>query len=219
MARRFLCCIPFCKDTNLKANHNCHNTRCFVWWAVFPFAKILIWKQITTDMVRVSDFSGCIPFCKDTNLKANHNVQPFLMSCTLAVFPFAKILIWKQITTESGSYLGEQGCIPFCKDTNLKANHNSTHDVNSRLVAVFPFAKILIWKQITTKHGKGVPVYGCIPFCKDTNLKANHNWRVDFVLSLCAVFPFAKILIWKQITTDDYASQVRRMLYSLLQRY
>ena len=47
-----LCCLPRCKDTNLKAIHN---------------------RQDTNDV----HGDGCLPRCKDTNLKAIHNGQPF----------------------------------------------------------------------------------------------------------------------------------------------
>ena len=125
MAAELLSCISFCKDTNLKANHNhpCQLNRPL--HAVFPFAKILIWKQITTKVARESSLTGCISFCKDTNLKANHNKRNIWKDKPLAVFPFAKILIWKQITTVRNKVVFVSCCISFCKDTNLKANHNA----------------------------------------------------------------------------------------------
>ena len=42
------------------------------------------------------------------------------------------------------------GCICLCKDTNFKANHNSTGSSKSRALVVYAYAKILILKQITT---------------------------------------------------------------------
>ena len=118
------CCISFCKDTNLKANHNWYRLVFFLARAVFPFAKILIWKQITTSYLTFHFLVSCIPFCKDTNLKANHNCLYGPLHDRRAVFPFAKILIWKQITTVCVKGELVARCIPFCKDTNLKANHN-----------------------------------------------------------------------------------------------
>ena len=37
-----------------------------------------------------------------------------------------------------------KSCISFCKDTNLKANHNLISKQIGWINAVFPFAKILI---------------------------------------------------------------------------
>ena len=39
----------------------------------------------------------------------------------------------------------------LCKDTNLKANHNLPGEVQIQGRSVCDSAKILIWKQITTK--------------------------------------------------------------------
>ena len=43
-----LWCIWLCKDTNLKANHNCRKLIHVQRYGVYDSAKILIWKQITT---------------------------------------------------------------------------------------------------------------------------------------------------------------------------
>ena len=44
--------------------------------------------------------------------------------------------------------------------------------------------------------------FGCICLCKDTNFKANHNYKVFKGLGYSVVYAYAKILILKQITTD-----------------
>ena len=43
-------------------------------------------------------------------------------------------------------------CICLCKDTNFKANHNFPRVMQSNGIVVYAYAKILILKQITTKH-------------------------------------------------------------------
>ena len=92
-------CIWLCKDTNLKANHNYRLWLFLNYHGVYDSAKILIWKQITTVVLWFADFNGCIWLCKDTNLKANHNILPRILNKTIGVYDSAKILIWKQITT------------------------------------------------------------------------------------------------------------------------
>ena len=44
---------------------------------------------------------------------------------------------------------------------------------------------------------------GCSQWFKDTNLKANHNNRIFSRECQTAVPNGSKILIWKQITTDE----------------
>ena len=92
-------CIWLCKDTNLKANHNQSLAMARLFIGVYDSAKILIWKQITTIFGTPSLKYGCIWLCKDTNLKANHNMYWFMKTPRGGVYDSAKILIWKQITT------------------------------------------------------------------------------------------------------------------------
>ena len=63
----------------------------------------------------------------------------------------AKILNWKQFTTQDQNILTEPSCYCYCKDTKLKAIHNSVprKTVSSRVVTAT--AKILNWKQFTTE--------------------------------------------------------------------
>ena len=60
---------------------------------------------------------------------------------------------------------------------------------------------------------------GCIWLCKDTNLKANHNPRAKEPNNHAGVYDSAKILIWKQITTDVEQLDVSFEVYMTLQRY
>ena len=98
------CCIWY-KDTNLKANHN--TALYFVSRAVVVVygTKILIWKQITTGLLRRWRLACCCIWYKDTNLKANHNFQCLWIMRLKVVVYGTKILIWKQITTVIASSL------------------------------------------------------------------------------------------------------------------
>ena len=62
-------------------------------------------------------------------------------------------------------------------------------------------SKILIWKQITTLLCKKTYQDNCSQWFKDTNLKANHNLVMVFLINFLIVPNGSKILIWKQITT------------------
>ena len=69
---------------------------------------------------------------------------------------------------------------------------------------VYAYAKILILKQITTSFLLGLLIFSCICLCKDTNFKANHNFRGFDTPVLTVVYAYAKILILKQITTPIF---------------
>ena len=86
----------------------------------------------------------CIQWFKDTNLKANHNCLGVLPESLFAVFNGSKILIWKQITTDTVPSTVYYRCIQWFKDTNLEANHNSAFPVKFFLSAVFNGSKIPI---------------------------------------------------------------------------
>ena len=161
----------------------------------------------------------CLLSCKDTNLKANHNTEAYPKCTSNVVFYPAKILIWKQITTKAIFNLGCVGCLLSCKDTNLKANHNSTQASTFLWRVVFYPAKILIWKQITTWYHLTRLIMCCLLSCKDTNLKANHNHTLLMSTWTLVVFYPAKILIWKQITSRTACDVRRYKLSFILQRY
>ena len=136
-----------------------------------------------------------------------------------AVFNGSKILIWKQITTQSCQVIQLRSCFQWFKDTNLKANHNTASASSAWINAVFNGSKILIWKQITTCRGSANIDRSCFQWFKDTNLKANHNLNKITSIKLAAVFNGSKILIWKQITTYPMTLLAWFMLFSMVQRY
>ena len=113
-------------------------------------SKILIWKQITTRILKVRKQIHCSQWFKDTNLKANHNNNLPKMKLLKIVPNGSKILIWKQITTCSLWYMSVMYCSQWFKDTNLKANHNCAPKHLPKAPIVPNGSKILIWKQITT---------------------------------------------------------------------
>ena len=146
----------------------------------------------------------CFQWFKDTNLKANHNPWFSLYYIYNVVSNGSKILIWKQITTQSVTRRRAICCFQWFKDTNLKANHNLVSTILTDHLVVSNGSKILIWKQITTFLPRVLFVLSCFQWFKDTNLKANHNSYTDEVRKKSVVSNGSKILIWKQITTKSY---------------
>ena len=59
----------------------------------------------------------------------------------------------------------------------------------------------------------------CIYQCKDTNFKANHNYRSCTPFPFPVVFTNAKILILKLITTVQQQQREQAPLYLPMQRY
>ena len=249
----FVSCVYLCKDTNLKAIHNAYCYESYFIGLCLPMQRYKF-ESNSQHISQATDLLGsCVYLCKDTNLKAIHNLCEGFVLGVEVVFTYAKIQIWKQFTTvfycsfadgvlclpmqrykfESNSqhiafkWRYVRGCVYLCKDTNLKAIHNHRNVETDRGTVVFTYAKIQIWKQFTTCAQMAlVHLWLCLPMqrykfesnsqlitcchnilcccvylCKDTNLKAIHNsyrfnsfyWKV--------VFTYAKIQIWKQFTT------------------
>ena len=169
------CCLSLCKDTNLKAIHNksCLLKSPFI--VVLACVKIQIWKQFTTNARGCTFIYRCLSLCKDTNLKAIHNLILQDCKCSTVVLACVKIQIWKQFTTVSTDLSGQTGCLSLCKDTNLKAIHNLFRLLLMVSKVVLACVKIQIWKQFTTYFPEFAHLGGCLSLCKDTNLKAIHN--------------------------------------------
>ena len=86
-------------------------------------------------------------------MKAIHNPEEIDVVSGLVVFANAKILNWKQFTTYSEGSLADYRCFCKCKDTKLKAIHNTFVVMILVVCVVFANAKILNWKQFTTSTG------------------------------------------------------------------
>ena len=143
--------------------------------------------------LRVLFLVSCIIWYKDTNLKAIHNHHRLFIAEGM-------LFIWY-------------------KDTNLKAIHNFILECLGKSCVVLSDTKIQIWKQFTTEHILSACLPCCIIWYKDTNLKAIHNYCVDFSCHSLVVLSDTKIQIWKQFTTVAIADIHLLGLYYLIQRY
>ena len=169
-------CVYLCKDTNLKAIHNDNSPFQGGYRVVFTYAKIQIWKQFTTVQYNaITQRMLCLPMQR-YKFESNSQLTFWGVLLVKVVFTYAKIQIWKQFTTiswrkikfnklclpmqrykfESNSQLlptdwaTARSCVYLCKDTNLKAIHNSDVGYSCGRCVVFTYAKIQIWKQFTT---------------------------------------------------------------------
>ena len=62
------CCLWYCKDIHLEANHNIVAAHLLCLRVAYDIAKIYIWKQITTKRLRHWLFLCCLWYCKDRQL-------------------------------------------------------------------------------------------------------------------------------------------------------
>ena len=196
-------CQISCKDTNLKAIHYAASLLIFIFSVAKSPAKIQIWKQFTTRQAFSSSSSplpnllqrykfesnsqpidvlfvqggGCQISCKDTNLKAIHNWRQSFPTVSCVAKSPAKIQIWKQFTTCSASST-LRAALP-----NLLQRYK--FESNSQ-------------QQRTRSHAE----WRCQISCKDTNLKAIHNYNGKPVYTGAVAKSPAKIQIWKQFTTN-----------------
>ena len=127
---------------------------------------------------------GCKFLCKVTKMKANHNPMTQNFRLILAVSSYAKLLKWKQITTLNVWYIILVCCKFLCKVTKMKANHNPDRGARGNATAVSSYAKLLKWKQITTRGVVRKVEFSCKFLCKVTKMKANHNRFCFFVVCL-----------------------------------
>ena len=150
VGRGKFCCLWYCKDIHLEANHN-HSCE-----VLFINVLFMILQRYTfgSKSQRLLNYMivvlCCLWYCKDIHLEANHNCLTGIYIYMNVVYDIAKIYIWKQITTEDNniffsfllfmilqrytfgsksqlsginlSYL--MSCLWYCKDIHLEANHN-----------------------------------------------------------------------------------------------
>ena len=136
---------------------------------VFTYAKIQIWKRFTTTKVAGPHaYWLCLPMQR---YKFESDSQ--------------QSLIVKKLL---------KSCVYLCKDTNLKAIHNSTLLHVVFCWVVFTYAKIQIWKQFTTnRYSSNVSTMLCLPMAlvrriylfsnsHQTEAEANHSWPTTLCL-------------------------------------
>ena len=146
----------------------------------------------------------CVSHCKDTKLKAIHNKHWGSVITFTVVFHTAKIQNWKQFTTGFFDHVSSICCVSHCKDTKLKAIHNSVLSGMAEKRVVFHTAKIQNWKQFTTATLPLFLFFCCVSHCKDTKLKAIHNFPTSLISmsALCFTLQRYKIesnsQLWKK---------------------
>ena len=117
---------------------------------VLDTTKVLIFKQITTLKLFLPLILGCFRYHKGTDFQANHNrVHDWTLEHAV-VLDTTKVLIFKQITTNSRRLRHRTSCFRYHKGTDFQANHNKKRYSRTLERVVLDTTKVLIFKQITT---------------------------------------------------------------------
>ena len=198
---KIVCCLWYCKDIHLEANHNLFKRRQMANFVAYDIAKIYIWKQITTLLKRQLYFlmllmilqrytfgsksqpitdscpkpSSCLWYCKDIHLEANHNYAWCIRILLRLLMILQRYTFGSKSQPKFSIIDFALGCLWYCKDIHLEANHNLVNDYSLNSVVAYDIAKIYIWKQITTNYVVRLLVPCCLWYCKDIHLEANHN--------------------------------------------
>ena len=195
-------CLWRVQSYNLKAIHNWLSVLWFGREPVCEGCKVTIWKQFTTSAGNSSlptslfvkgaklqfesnsqlalqsrkRFAPCLWRVQSYNLKAIHNLSPYLDNTDAPVCEGCKVTIWKQFTT--GCIVNNATYRLFVKGAKLQFESNSQQTVGARL------------KPAT-----------CLWRVQSYNLKAIHNDNSMMEVSAVPVCEGCKVTIWKQFTT------------------
>ena len=145
-----LCCLWYCKDIHLEANHNYPEGSSGVYSVVYDIAKIYIWKQITTQFQVVLKRLLLFMILQRYTFGSKSQRINIDKKVLLVVYDIAKIYIWKQITTWR--------VFAFSKALLFMILQRYTFGSKSQ---PSPCAKSIICS--------------CLWYCKDIHLEANHN--------------------------------------------
>ena len=109
-------------------------------------------------------------------------------------------------------------CLWYCKDIHLEANHNF------RMLDLLGYGLLMILQRYTfgsksqLLRRNSIEIRGCLWYCKDIHLEANHNGKSALIEAIAVAYDIAKIYIWKQITTLIlYGAKINK-LFMILQR-
>ena len=110
-------------------------------------------------------------------------------------------------------------CNIHCKDTNLKAIHNSGIYIIIMMSVAISTAKIQIWKQFTTLFGRNLRLQRLQYPLQRYKFESNSQHALHLNLSQNVAISTAKIQIWKQFTTlTNHFRNLCKLQYPL-QRY
>ena len=195
-------CCCYHKGTYFQANHNPLLLAMLVYKVVVATTKVRIFKQITTNLLKIRMYRGCCCYHKGTYFQANHNYLLILILLTLVVVATTKVRIFKQITTQLVRNAVMPCCCCYHKGTYFQANHNPQLEHVFLEYVVVATTKVRIFKQITTgvrlnsigrrllllpqryvfssksqqAHRSSTEALSCCCYHKGTYFQANHNY-------------------------------------------
>ncbi len=135
----------------MKAIHNYDYQYKQVFHSVNASVKIQFWKLFTTRTIRRVKCIQCECVCKNTILKAIHNINRNAPDYDTSVNASVKIQFWKLFTTNPSPLRAQIKCECVCKNTILKAIHNIGRHHCIVNISVNASVKIQFWKLFTTR--------------------------------------------------------------------
>ena len=187
-------CFRYHKGTDFQANHNSFQCRHIASLVVLDTTKVQIFKQITTQVVRLITVLGCFRYHKGTDFQANHNRLQCLTVRFSVVLDTTKVQIFKQITTLS--------CLLSNSIKLFQIPQRYRFSSKSQPIAI-------------RLH----PISSCFRYHKGTDFQANHNIYGVYLYSCIVVLDTTKVQIFKQITTMVVYIALLVTLFQIPQRY
>ena len=119
------CCLWYCKDIHLEANHN---------------------KRGSSLALTIS----CLWYCKDIHLEANHNKLQCNRICRRLLMILQRYTFGSKSQHNSSYWKWPFSCLWYCKDIHLEVNHNSNSILNKAEDVAYDIAKIGNFSQMAT---------------------------------------------------------------------
>ena len=194
-------CLWYCKDIHLEANHNRILCKKYKSMLLMILQRYTFGSKSQRNMGLPKVLQGCLWYCKDIHLEANHNTGIYIYMNKIVAYDIAKIYIWKQITTQNNKQLSKGGllmilqrytfgsksqhrylyiyeqtsCLWYCKDIHLEANHNTSLDMENTLMLLMILQRYTFGSKSQQRRLHVYLNVSCLWYCKDIHLEANHN--------------------------------------------
>ena len=181
------------KELNLKANHNQTTAHCIRYHTVCNLSKNSIWKQITTNLLKLHEAYKLYAIYQRTQSESKSQQLTNTNLAVNTVCNLSKNSIWKQITT----------------DRIIELLEHQLYAIYQRTQSESKSQQQTIWCEGITD---------CMQSIKELNLKANHNIGDMLTATSTTVCNLSKNSIWKQITTGRVKSRGADLLYAIYQR-
>ena len=170
------CCCCYRKGTNFQANHNLSYGVDPRFLVVVATAKVRIFKQITTLLTVILMTCSLLLLPQRYEFSSKSQQRRGGRRDSGVVVATAKVRIFKQITTNFTFNIQIFTLLLLPQRYEFSSKSQRAVQACCRKRVVVATAKVRIFKQITTVHGRKEAINSCCCYRKGTNFQANHNW-------------------------------------------